>query len=143
MKKTILFLTAICFCLVACLVLSAQEEAIGVIVNKANSLTSINARILRNIYMGKQTIWPDNKAIVVAILREGKIHDKFLKTIVQQNASQFSLYWKNQTFTGTGVAPKIFDTDAEIKAFVKDNPGSIGYVALSSVDDTVKKLPVM
>jgi ABC-type phosphate transport system substrate-binding protein len=140
--RKIIFITIIivCFCLVT---VAQEDESIGVIVNKGNSLSSINARILRNIYLGKQTFWPDNKIIVVAMLKGGKIHEKFLKTIVQQNSSQFSLYWKNQTFTGTGVAPKIFDTDAELKAFIKDNPGAIGYISLSGIDDSVKKLPVM
>jgi len=95
MKKIIFFSIIMCFCFVTV----AQEESIGVIVNKENSISSINARILRNIYLGKQTIWPDNKTIVVVMLKEGKVHEKFLKSIVQQNATQFSLYWKSQTFT--------------------------------------------
>ncbi|MGE5341552.1 MAG: hypothetical protein ACM3SY_08720 [Candidatus Omnitrophota bacterium] len=139
MKKVIFVFIIMAFCWS----LASQEEAVGVIVSKENSLSSINARILRNIYLGKQTIWPDNKTMQVAMLKQGKVHEKFLKTIVQQNASQFSLYWKNLTFTGTGVAPKVFDTEEELKAFVKSTPGSIGYISLSSIDDSVKKLPVM
>jgi len=140
MKKTLIFLTIVCFCLVA---IAQDEEAVGVVVNKGNSISTINSRILRNIYLGKQTIWPDNKSIVVAILKEGKIHEKFLKTIVQQNSTQFSIYWKNQTFTGTGVAPKVFETEMDLKAFVKDTPGAIGYISLAAIDDSVKKVPVM
>jgi ABC-type phosphate transport system substrate-binding protein len=140
MKKIIFIFIIACFFLGTA---AQEEEALGVIVNKSNDLASINTRILRNIYLGKQTIWPNNKTIVVAVLKEGKIHDKFLKTIVQQNSTQFSLYWKNLTFTGTGIAPKVFDTEEEVKAFVKDNPGAIGYVPLSAIDDSVKKLPIM
>lgn len=140
MKKFIFFFLISCFFWG---IIAQDQEAIGIIINKDNSVPSINSRILRNIYLGKQTIWPDSKTILVAVLKEGKIHEKFLKTIVQQNATQFSIYWKNQTFTGTGVAPRVFETENEIKTFVKDNPGAIGYISLATLDDSVKKLPVM
>ncbi len=140
MKKLIFFFLISCFFWG---IIAQDQEAIGIIINKDNSVPSINSRILRNIYLGKQTIWPDSKTILVAVLKEGKIHEKFLKTIVQQNATQFSIYWKNQTFTGTGVAPRVFETENEIKSFVKDNPGAIGYISLTTLDDSVKKLPVM
>lgn len=139
MKKIIFSIIILCFCVS----LIPQEDAICVVVNKGNGVPSINARILRNIYLGKQAMWPDNKPILVAVFKEGNLHEKFLKTIVQQNPTQFSLYWKNLTFTGTGVAPKVFDTEAEVKAYVKANPGAIGYISVAGIDDSIKKLPIL
>ncbi len=140
MKKIILMSIILAFC---CVGFFSQEEAIGIIVNKGNGLSSITTNVLRNIYLGKQILWPDDKTIRVAVLKEGKIHDKFLKTIVKQNATQFNLFWQNQTFTGTGVAPTIFQTEDELKTFIRDNPGSIGYISMAAIDDTVKKLSVL
>ena len=41
-------------------------------------------------------------------------------------------------FTGKGVPPNAVDTDKEMKEMVAKDPGAIGYIDVTSVDDTVK-----
>ncbi len=119
-----------------------EVEAVGIVVNQANSVSTINSRILMEIYLGKRTLWPDGRAIRLAVLKEGKVHEKFLKEVVKKNPSQFALHWQGATFTGTGVAPKEFSTEEEMRTFVSANPGAVGYISLAGVNDSVKKLMI-
>ena len=45
-------------------------------------------------------------------------------------------------FTGTGLPPKVFADDAEIKNAVAAQPGAIGYISASALDGSVKKLDI-
>jgi len=38
-------------------------------------------------------------------------------------------YWQQQIFSGRDVPPVEKSSDAQVVAFVKQNPGAIGYVA--------------
>ena len=142
MKKLIVIAAVFCMSVWLGMGLQAQKGGLGVIINKANKTSSINTNILRNIYLGKRGFWPDNQPIHIAILKKGDVHSRFLKVIVKMNASRFSLHWKKATYTGTGVAPKVFESEEKLRAFVSETPGAIGYISLDALDDTVKKLSI-
>lgn len=120
----------------------ADAGALRVIVNKKNSIPVVNTNILKKIYLGKKTMWPDNKPIVLVALKSGDLHSKFLKLVVKQNARQFDTYWKKARFTGTGVAPQLFSTEDEVKKFVSEHPEAIGYVSQEALDETIKRIPI-
>ena len=116
-------------------------EGYAVIVNKANAVEKISSRDLKRIFLGEKTTWPHNKEkIRVAVFKKAALHKEFLRDILKKSPLQFSLHWKRILFTGTGSAPNIFNTDAEVKEFVKANPTAIGYISPQSLDDTVKKI---
>lgn len=131
--------------IVACLLvvsLSSHSLAADVvlIINKANTNSSISDQDAQNIFLGKKTTWNNGKKIVLVDQQNQHVHGLFAKHVVKKTAQQYSTYWKKALFTGTGTPPKFVDDDAEVKAFIAVNKDAIGYISATALDDTVKKL---
>lgn len=114
----------------------------AVIINKDNSQVSLSKADVKNIFLGKKTSWADGSAISPVVQDGGDAHSAFLKNIVNKSSSQFNIFWKKALFTGTGTPPKSVSGDAAVIDYIKNNPGAIGYVSSSSVNDGVKTLAV-
>lgn len=112
-----------------------------VIVNKANSASSISSADLQNIYSGKKSTWADGKSIF-ASFNNGSAKDDFLKDGIKKTLPQYQTFWKKAVFTGTGTPPKELDNDAKVKDFVSSNPNAIGFISASALDASVKKLDI-
>ncbi len=116
-------------------------ENFVVIVNKANSASSISSADLQNIYSGKKSTWADGKSIV-ASFNNGSAKDDFLKDGIKKTLPQYQTFWKKAVFTGTGTPPKELDSDAKVKEFVSSNPNAVGFISASALDASVKKLDI-
>lgn len=133
-KKTVFVCMLILFS-----ALSLAEEY-TIIVNKSNPVPDISPRDLEKIFLGKKSTWPEGQRIRISVFKRGDVHKEFLKDIVKMNPTQFSVYWKKLVFTGKASPLKICKNDAEVKEFVRENPGAIGYISADSLDDTIKKV---
>jgi len=97
---------------------------------------------VKNILLGNKTKWDDGRVIKLAVLSEGAANEAVVQSFTTRSADQFDKYWKKQVFTGKGVAPDAFKTDAEMIAFVAKTPGSFGYISAGAKPDGVKTLVV-
>jgi len=113
-----------------------------VITNKANPATVLSAKEVKNYYLGKQTSWSDGTKVTVYTQNASAVNKDFMKQMVRKSPQQYSTYWKKSLFTGTGLPPKDFASDAEMKTAVAAQPGAIGYISASALDDSVKKLDI-
>jgi len=124
--------------------LSATSMAVAadfvLITDPANPAAAINEKEAKNIYLGKKTVWDDGRHVTVFTQSASAVHILFLKDVLGKTTQQYATYWKKSLFTGTGLPPKDFATDAEVKAAVAAQPGSIGYIAPASLDTSVKAL---
>ena len=109
-----------------------------VIVNNGVSSASLDNDTIKNIYLGKKSKWDDAQKIVAVALEEGTTHQAFLKTYVKKSPSQFSTYWKQMIFSGKGIPPKAFGSDAEIVEYVSSTAGAIGYIDSETSSSGVK-----
>lgn len=118
--------------LILCIVLMTASAAYGadikIIANSSTPATIIKKAEAAKIFLGKKTFWDNGDKIMPAVLRSGDAHETFLKQIVEKTSSQFSTYWKQIIFTGKGVEPKSFDTEADMLRFVSETKGAVGYV---------------
>lgn len=123
----------------AWLAISSMVYAGGVVVvtNKGVASGSVNAEMIKKIYSGHVTKWPDNQAIVVSVMEGSDAHKEFLKTYVNKSDSQFSSTWKKMMFTGQASYPKNFDSAQSLVDFVAKTPGAIGYVDAGTKTDGV------
>lgn len=118
--------------------LSAQ---IAVVVNPANSVSSIDAEDAKRLYLGKSSKFPDGSAAEVVDQNEGEAaRAVFYSSIVGKSESQAKAFWSKQLFTGKGSPPEQVGGDAEVKAKVSANANAIGYIDASSLDSSVKKV---
>lgn len=121
---------------------SAMAADVSVVANKSVSIDSVDAKTLKNIYLGKTSQWHDGQKIVFVLVKSSPAHKTFLKTYVKKTGSQFSSYWKKMVFTGKGTAPKNFKSEAELIGFVAQTPGAIGYTSQGTDVSGAKVLSV-
>ena len=113
-----------------------------VITNNDNPVTALSAKEVKNYYLGKQTSWSNGSKVTVYTQNGSGIHQPFLKQLVRKSPQQYTTYWKKSLFTGTGLPPKDFASDDEMKKAVAAQPGAIGYISASALDGSVKKLDI-
>ena len=113
-----------------------------VITNNDNPVTALSAKEVKNYYLGKQTSWSNGSKVTVYTQNDSGIHQPFLKQLVRKSPQQYTTYWKKSLFTGTGLPPKDFASDDEMKKAVAAQPGAIGYISASALDGSVKKLDI-
>jgi ABC-type phosphate transport system substrate-binding protein len=107
-------------------IVSAQN--IQVIVNKNVADSGLSKDDIQKIFTGDKTKWNNNETIVLGVLADGDIHEKFLKDFVGRSSSQFKTTWKQLMFTGKGKVPKKCESIPEMVEFVSKNGNAIGYV---------------
>ena len=119
------------------------DNSLRVVVNKDNRVTSLSTDDLTRIFLGKKTLWESGTRIVPAMpLEESTAGEAFLSTTLQKSVSQFRAYWKRLLFSGGGAVPRVFRTSGQILDFVARQPGAIGIVEASAMDDRVRVLEI-
>lgn len=126
------------------LLLFAAQAVAQVIVIANNSVTekTLERESLERIYLGKKLQWSDGSKVVPVILKSGAVHKNFVKRYVDRDPAQFNTYWKQAVFTGRGVPPKSFSSEAELIKFVNQTPGAVGYVSAMPTAENVHKIDV-
>ena len=123
--------------------LSAQaHDPLVVIVNKANPEATVGKPEAKKLVLGSSATWADGKKVVVVLRAQGTPdRAAVLQSICGMTEAEFTRYEMQAMFTGR-VAVKTQDepSAAAIKAFVKANPGALGFVHESEVDKDVKSV---
>jgi hypothetical protein len=108
--------------------------AAEVVVNKSVSTGEFSTAEVRAIFAMQKRFWPNNKQIKVFVLADNNpIHKDFVKNILQMFPHHIRRVWERITFTGTGTAPIVLDSEQEMIDKIANTPDSIGY--LNSVPD--------
>ena len=112
---------------------TAAAQGYQVIVNAANSASTLPKGEVAALFLKQVTTWPDGTP-VVAVDLDGKssIRNAFSRAVLGRSASAVNSYWQQQVFNGKAVPPTQRSSEAEIVAFVRDNSSAIGYVAAST-----------
>jgi len=119
------------------------DRSLRIVVSKENKLTSLSTDDLNRIFLGKKTLWDSGTRIVPAMPEEeSPAGETFLNGTLKKSVSQFRAYWKRLLFSGGGAVPKVFRRSDQLLDFVARQPGAIGVVEASAVDDRVRVLDV-
>lgn len=118
----------------------AQHAAI--IANPANAVSSLSAREIEEILLGKKKQWSGGQVVNLAILKSGPAHDEVMKEYAKKNGAQFKSHWRNQVFSGNGIMPREFDSSDEMKAYIAATPNGFGYIDAASLDASVKQIEI-
>jgi ABC-type phosphate transport system substrate-binding protein len=136
MKKIFIFVT------LALLTLLCFAQDYQIVVNQSNSASTISKMDIKNIFLGKKTTWDNGEKIIPVMLASGNSRKMFLKTAVKKSNTQFVTFWKKAVFTGTGVPPKEFNTEAEMLDFIAKNPNAIGFTSSGQSKASVKVITI-
>lgn len=110
-----------------------------VIVNAANAVTLTHGEIA-DIFLKRITRWrPDGVPIaVVDGPPQSPVRQDFSRVVMRRGVEAMEAYWQQQIFSGRDIPPPVKETDAEVVAFVRKNPGAIGYVSAGAALDGVR-----
>jgi len=101
-----------------------------ILLNKEVGITTLDSAYLSQIFAMQVRKWPNGLAIQVFILpSESELHREFVINKLKIQAHQLDRIWNRMLFTGTGKAPSVVDTQAEMIEMIKKTPGAIGYTS--------------
>jgi len=123
---------------------AADKPVFAVVINNESKLAKISDDDLLRIFLGKKTLWEDSGTRIQPALldEENATAQVFLETTLKKSVSQYRAYWKRLLFSGGGSSPRSFRSSAQVIDFVTRQPGGIGVVEASAVDNRVKVLDV-
>lgn len=120
----------------------ARAQDVIFVANKNVQISIIKASDLRAIFTGEKTRFADGNHAVPLILKGGPAHEVFVHNYCDETPAEFRAQWRKATFTGQGVMPRAFDSEAALLQYLAETPGAIGYVSRLSPEDEVKILIV-
>ncbi len=122
----------------------ASGQGFKMVVNEANPADVISKNQLENLFMKKTSTWGNGQqALPVDQAASSSTRHGFSKVIFGREVNAIKSYWQRQIFSGRGVPPPEKASDDEVLAFVRANPGAIGYVTSNTdVGSGVKVLEI-
>lgn len=127
-------------CLLLCLlsISNITMAKVVVIVNVTNTAT-LSDNDLSSLFLGKSKSFPNNnKAQAINLNYGNETRKAFEKSILKKTSSQVKAYWSKLLFSGKGRPLRELSSDAEVLAFVAENPNAIAYIDASNIDSSVK-----
>ncbi len=120
----------------------AEGPGFQVIVNAANPAQAITRRQLSDMFLKKLTHWPDGITVEPVEPPEKSMTRAYFLSDVMGGRSALALkaFWQKRVFSGRDTPPVEKGSDEEVVAFVRANPGAIGYVAAAAPVAGVKVL---
>jgi len=107
----------------------ARAGEIELITNKSNTINNLDQSEVRAIFSMRIKTWSNNQPIHVFVLEQNNpVHEQFCKDILKIFPYQLQAGWDRLVFSGTGEAPKVFNSEALLIAAILSTPGSIGYI---------------
>jgi phosphate transport system substrate-binding protein len=122
----------------------ASEIHVAVIVNLSNPVNDLSLKDLRSIAMIQRTQWPNGRRITVALYEPGyPEREAVLRRVYRMNEAAFTRYFLHATFTGQiPSGPRQLATSEGLRRFVVNVPAAVGFIRLTDVDASVKKVSI-
>lgn len=123
---------------------ASATEALAIIINKANPVNNLTSEELRKHFSLEHERWPDGRKKTALMLPSGASERELvLRHIYHLNESEFTRHLLQVSFTGQALSvPKELASAVNMRKFVFNVPGAIGYVRTSQLDDTVKVIQI-
>ncbi len=110
--------------------LAAQGRPYMVVVNAANPVSAMSSEDLSKVFLKKTTHWANGDDATPVDLPEGvPVRESFSRDVFHKSVEAIKAYWQSQLFSGRGVPPVELASDDAVLAYVRANPGAIGYVS--------------
>ena len=122
--------------------LEAQQYV--VVVNAANPVTALTRDRANGIFLKRVTRWDDGSPILPVYLeRTSDTREELTRAVHGKSVGAIESTWQQQIFAGKEAPPQQRASEADVLAFVRANPGAIGYVsAAARLGEDVKAIPI-
>ena len=143
MKSFFVHLIGCCAVLTVMAFATPAPVAFKVLVNPANTVSTLPAQGLADVFLKKTSQWPGGERVQPVDLPHGSAtRDAFSHSVLGRSASAVAAYWQQQIFSGRSVPPLEVESDAEVVKYVREHAGAVGYVSADAVTTDVKIVPV-
>ena len=118
---------------------AGSDDAIAIIVNKANPLAALSQEALRPIYLMTKTVWSNGQSIEPFNLPESSpMRTAFDSAVLGMNPDEVARYWIDRRIRGDARPPKKVPSPGTVLSLVAKSEGAVGYVPLGDVNASVK-----
>lgn len=116
---------------------------VAVIVNSSVQAKEINNTELLDFYTRDVRVWDNGDPVTVFDLKpKSEVKDTFYQ-FLGKSTSRMKSIWMKKMFSGEGDPPEALDSEDALLQKVISTPGSIGFVSMAKVTDSVKVLLVI
>ncbi|HKJ01987.1 MAG TPA: hypothetical protein VJ997_06015 [Longimicrobiales bacterium] len=112
------------------------EEPVCVVAHLPDGVdpTSVNAEIVRRLFLVRQRFWPDGaQAHPVNLPASSPVRERFSRAAFGQGVKDMAPYWNDRYFHGTRPPPTVA-SEAAVILFLERTPGGVGYVQAPRAD---------
>jgi hypothetical protein len=123
---------------------AAEKPAeLAIIVNKTSPETA-DLEELRQMILGNKLKWRDGQNVIaVQTPPDSPERVLMMKTVFKMNEAALKRYYMFVAFNGKEVVmPRDLASSAALKKFVASNPGAVGCILATEVDESIKVLKV-
>lgn len=120
---------------------AARAQEFKVVVNSGVAVDAMSADEVSKIFL-KQTPKFANGTAAAPVDQKAGPRAAFTKAVHGKPVAAIDTYWQQQIFSGKEVPPPSKATDDDVIAFVKSNPGGIGYVSAGAATAGVKVVTI-
>jgi ABC-type phosphate transport system substrate-binding protein len=118
--------------------LLAQE--IVVVVSARSTISALTENEIADIFLGRLGRLGNTVVTPLDQAEGSPARTEFYREFTGKSPAQVKALWSKLIFTGRGRPPRALASDADVLQALRDNPGAIGYVRRSSVDDSARIL---
>lgn len=112
---------------------SAANAEVVVVVHPSNSLASMSAEQVADVFLGKSTaLAPVDQP------ESSPVRGEFYQKVTGKDAAQVKALWTRLIFTGKATPPKEVASSADVKKAVAADAKAIGYIEKGAADGSVK-----
>lgn len=118
------------------------KASIAIVTSKENHIKTLSLDQVKDLFLGGDKFLPNGeRSVIVDQIKTTDIKAEFYKALNGMSLKDVTRHWAKVTFTGRGLPPEqVSGGDPSVKAWIKSNPNSIGYIYADSVDESVKVL---
>ncbi len=110
----------------------AADVAIAVLVHANNPVAAMSTEDVAKLFLKKSGRWPNGEKVLPVDLHEqSAVREAFSRQFHGKGTAAIKAYWQKMIFSGRDVPPPEKTSVADIAAFVRTNPGGVGYVPAS------------
>lgn len=110
-----------------------------VVISSEADVKSLDRSTIEKSYLGRSARLPDGTTAVPLDLPEGSAQRiEFYADLLNMSEAQVKAHWARLIFTGRGRPPRILANSEALLDWLHRNPGSIGYLDRSLVDERVR-----
>ncbi|MBX7210060.1 MAG: hypothetical protein K1X78_17210 [Verrucomicrobiaceae bacterium] len=124
--------------------LTRAEEALAVVVNKANGVENLTLPELRKLCLGESNRWDGGKRVTVVLRDPGQEERAaVLRQVYGMSEDELARHFpQGESSKRMQFAPKKLSTAGGVQRFIFNVPGAIGFVRVSEVASSVKTVRV-